>query len=1080
MNMKKMRTIGRCGVATVLMLAVLCGGRAFGAPADEAKQILEATGVKGGLIVHVGCGDGKLTAALRANDATLVHGLDADAKNVAAAREHIRSLGLYGKVSVEQRSPGGLPYTDDLVNLLVVEDARVPMPEVMRVLAPGGVAYVKQKGKWAKTVKPVPDEIDEWSHFMHDASNNAVAADTRVDTPRRLRWLAGPLWARSHEFNSSLCAMVSAGGRIFYIFDEGLTGVTPSFLPERWTLIARDAFNGVLLWKRTVPKWGTGQWKTRALRNVPGTIPRRLVAAGDRVFMTLGYEAPVSVLDAATGKILSTWKDTAKAQELRYVDGVVLLCRGRGAVRAVDAGTGETLWENTGKIQAFSLAARDGKAFYQADSKVFCVGLRDGKMRWQVPAKSPISKLIACGDRVLLGSRGSIQAVSIDTGKVLWTAKASLAGRGELFVTGGKAWHWEGHNIVGRDLQTGKLVETVDTADAFTEGHHLRCYPSKATTNFMITPYRGAEFISLTGGANTQNDWVRGPCTYGIMPGNGLLYAPPDPCFCFPGVKLTGFNALAGLPPKGTFPKATGPRLEKGPAFGAIDNRQSSSAKATEDRSAIDNSTDWPTYRHDGRRTGATACDVPAAVSPTWSVKLTGRLTPPVAVGGRVYVAAKDEHTIHALGIEDGRTAWRFTAGGRIDSPPTIHGGAVLFGCVDGYVYCLRASDGALAWRFRAAPSDERIIAFGQLESPWRVHGSVLVEKGVAYCTAGRSTKLDGGIYLYGLDPATGKVVHENRLDSWSRTRTDAEGKLFIPAYHIEGSHSDILVSEGGSIYLGQYKLDRSLAEQMVPYALPDAKDKSVPMDLTGEPYISANLKQVQGYESHQRNWVEKQMKAVAAEYRKKYGGFNFGNRDFGRHVFSTGGFLDGSYYNRTIWTYSGTWPGFYLAHLGAKTGHLLVVGPEKTYALQAYPTRNMQSPLFTPGEKGYLLFADKNANDPVLGDRTRETTKGWGFTRKAPPVWHEWTPIRIRSMVLAGPNLFVAGPPDVVDPDDPMGAFEGRKGAVLRVVSAADGKKLAERKLDAPPVFDGLIAAQGRLLMCTTDGKVICFGKGK
>ena len=42
----------------------------------EAKQILDATGVKGGLIVHIGCGDGRRLAALRANDSYLVHGLD--------------------------------------------------------------------------------------------------------------------------------------------------------------------------------------------------------------------------------------------------------------------------------------------------------------------------------------------------------------------------------------------------------------------------------------------------------------------------------------------------------------------------------------------------------------------------------------------------------------------------------------------------------------------------------------------------------------------------------------------------------------------------------------------------------------------------------------------------------------------------------------------------------------------------------------------------------------------------------------------------------------------------------------------
>ena len=38
-----------------------------------------------------------------------------------------------------------LPYVDNLVNLVVAEDP-APMPEVMRVLCPGGVAYVKAHG----------------------------------------------------------------------------------------------------------------------------------------------------------------------------------------------------------------------------------------------------------------------------------------------------------------------------------------------------------------------------------------------------------------------------------------------------------------------------------------------------------------------------------------------------------------------------------------------------------------------------------------------------------------------------------------------------------------------------------------------------------------------------------------------------------------------------------------------------------------------------------------------------------------------------------------------------------------------
>ena len=71
-------------------LCILSLARAQQRPQEQkAKQILEATGVKGGLVVHIGCGNGRLTAALRANDSYLVHGLDADMANVEKAREYM-------------------------------------------------------------------------------------------------------------------------------------------------------------------------------------------------------------------------------------------------------------------------------------------------------------------------------------------------------------------------------------------------------------------------------------------------------------------------------------------------------------------------------------------------------------------------------------------------------------------------------------------------------------------------------------------------------------------------------------------------------------------------------------------------------------------------------------------------------------------------------------------------------------------------------------------------------------------------------------------------------------------------------
>jgi hypothetical protein len=231
------------------------------------------------------------------------------------------------------------------------------------------------------------------------------------------------------------------------------------------------------------------------------------------------------------------------------------------------------------------------------------------------------------------------------------------------------------------------------------------------------------------------------------------------------------------------------------------------------------------------------------------------------------------------------------------------------------------------------------------------------------------------------------------------------------------------------------------------------------------------------------------------------------GESDVGRHVFSTAGLLDDSWYNRTFWMYSKRWPGFQLANQAPKSGQLLAVDEEKTYAVKVFYRRNVHTTMFFPGKEGYLLFADKNSNEPqIVGETGARAPVAWlpqsdyalhqgtrrldspafgldkmiGYTRAEPPLWTLWMPVRIRALVKAGETLFVAGPPDVFDAKDPYAAFEGRQEARLVAVSAKDGKKLAERPLAAPPVFDGLIAAGGRLLIALEDGSLVCLAGGE
>ncbi|MHC4230592.1 MAG: hypothetical protein ACYSW0_24415, partial [Planctomycetota bacterium] len=100
---------------------------------------------------------------------------------------------------------------------------------------------------------------------------------------------------------------------------------------------------------------------------------------------------------------------------------------------------------------------------------------------------------------------------------------------------------------------------------------HYRCHRSKATERFLIWPKRGAEFVDLEDDNHMRNDWLRAPCFTGATPANGLFYAPPDQCFCYPGVKVFGFLAMSAEPAEALKPAAQTNhfRMKTGPCTGA-------------------------------------------------------------------------------------------------------------------------------------------------------------------------------------------------------------------------------------------------------------------------------------------------------------------------------------------------------------------------------------------------------------------------------------------------------------------------------------------------------------------------------
>jgi len=309
-------------------------------------------------------------------------------------------------------------------------------------------------------------------------------------------------------------------------------------------------------------------------------------------------------------------------------------------------------------------------------------------------------------------------------------------------------------------------------------------------------------------------------------------------------------------------------------------------------------------------------------------------------------------------------------------------------------------------------------VAYEQLESVWPVHGSVLVRDGVAYAVAGRSMFLDGGLTLYRLDPATGKVLSENHM-----TETDpATGNdlhAFVSVLDMPVASPDILSSEGRFLFM-----------------------RSQPFDLQGR---RIRVRQVP---------VNQQVGDDA-------------------HLFVPNGFLDDQWLglracgsrraglcrdrsSRPLWQDNGPRrteplhlrPGAEVLAMDHAAGVPALLGPSQPAPAGRRARTSLPYPTLWSVEVPILVRAMVKAGDVV-------------FVAGPPDIVDEeqW-----RKLLAQKPEVFARQ----------AELFAGKEGGLLWAVSARDGAKIREMKFDFLPVFDGLVAAEGHLYLATTDGKVV------
>jgi outer membrane protein assembly factor BamB len=828
-------------------------------PAIAAENETPATlaRIHGGAVVQLGAGETTTASELAKTGRYIVHLLDSDAAAIENAQATFHKNAVYGVAAAETLADfSHLPYSENLINLVIVEATKTPPGEIFRVLVPDGAIVVTRPGplnkvnlkdagftgikevpsphdadqNWIIAHKPWPDNMGHWTHPRHDANGNAVSPDTAVGEPRRIRWIAG-------HSGREVEGMVSDGGRNFY-------GNT----------LTRDSFNGFRLWHRDLTLAESKSDPATFVMKTLNANSARPVATEKYLFAVAFPTKNLVTIDAKTGGIVRSFPEIKNPKELVQHKGTVVATTQEG-IYAFSAETGDLLWKKLSSSPRTLVAGSDRVSYIQGEprkgetSEAVTVDLYSGKVLWRnsdFPWLDKVKRSVLYGDQLTYevssfnnsDTDNGIHIVDAKNGDLSWEktyapgmnhnrqARAMFIGDDLWIQQGGKLDYddkekakFQPVEVVSLDRKTGETQKSY----AAGLGH---CAPPVATVNMIFSGV--VEMTNLVTGELVANTITKSNCSRenGFIPANGLIYATPKHCTCWP--MLRGYVAMAPEHPgskKGTYPP--------GLSAGEIDFALTKEGAEVDPNAAKPGPADWPMYRHDAWRSSSATSPGPKQAHILWSAAIApknspladsspllfdwndnpfvkGPLSPPTIANGLAYLARPDAHEVVAVDTASGQVAWSFTARGRVDTPPTIHNGLALFGDHAGYVHALRADNGKPVWRFQAAPIDERMGAYGQIESAWPVAGSVLVIGDNAHFVAGRQALSDGGVFIFALDAMSGEkhwVQKINNIPQKSYDGKNDESFGFYQNSGLEFDPIDLLHQEGDHIAMSRWMI---------------------------------------------------------------------------------------------------------------------------------------------------------------------------------------------------------------------------------------------------------------------------------
>ena len=835
-------------VVAVLLFGFWCTRHGRGAPPATpevdsqrvAETLLARAGIQRGVCALLGA-EGDMALALAESSELLVHVREPLPEKVADLRERADAAGFgIDRVAVEQGRLDRLPYADNMVDVVLATQASadvlaaVSPDEVLRVLRPEGTAIVgssnrskggagklKQwaqtggaerietwedaNGAWVQFFKPAMKGADEWTHWEHGPDNNPVSTDSVIQAPYMTQFLADPMYIPMPSITTA------AGGRTFLAIGH------IAHHRREWgmlnKLIARNGYNGTILWQRDLPE---------------GYLVHRsaFVASKETFYMIDGNRC--LLLDPETGTEKDEIRIPGIAGAWKWMvidDGVLYVLAGKkgpgtqttkgdrsfggwswsdlspGYYRKlrVPWGFGETLaaydlqrerllWKHQEDepIDSRAMALGDGRVFlYCPDRHLRCLDASTGEVIWtnhetqlleliEEPGKKLTSTpgfrsaclTVYTPDALIMQgqTRMNVVAVSTAEGYLLWTKRKVTNNPNAIYVDGNVVLGvGKGGSHLVLDPRTGTELEDLNF-------RKTSCTRLTASPDSFFCRGEGTLRFDRAGKRVLVDGAIRPACNDGALPANGMLYLGPWQCDC--NLSLIGSIAKCSA---GDF------------RFDIRATEEDRLERATKNFEAVEpfdvSPLDWPTYRANVQRTAGTKADVVRRVTQKWqhTPRWSHVPTAPVSAGDLVFVTGRDGK-VRALESSTGATRWEFSTPGSIRMPPTVYEGRMYFGSADGYAYALEAATGRLLWRFRASPVERHIMVYGSLSSTWPVNSGVLVRDGVAYFAAGIIDY--DGTYVYAVDAKTGKIQWQNNscghVNGELRKGVSVQGNLTI------------------------------------------------------------------------------------------------------------------------------------------------------------------------------------------------------------------------------------------------------------------------------------------------------------